>query len=299
MNVRCCLAMGAVVAVGAVLWLAAPAAPAAAHGALSNPVSRASACGPEGADSQSPACVAAVAASGGSLDWDNIRVADVNGRDRQVIPDGKLCSGGLDRFRGLDLARGDWPATRLREGQALTFRFRTTIQHPGTFRLYVTHTGYDPAKPLRWSDLDPTPFLTAKEPPVQGGAYVFSGSLPRGRSGRHLIYTIWQTTPDTYYSCSDVVFGDGTAPRPPAAVVPPAAAASPAAGAPAASVATTATESAELSANAPAPATTAVSAAAASRRRGGYLLATGVALVAVAGAIAVAFRRRAWPGRRA
>jgi chitin-binding protein len=34
-----------------------------------------------------------------------------------------------------------------------------------------------------------------------------SGKLPADRSGRHLLYIVWQTTstPDTYYSCSDLV----------------------------------------------------------------------------------------------
>jgi chitin-binding protein len=38
------------------------------------------------------------------------------------------------------------------------------------------------------------------------------GKLPKGRTGRHMIYTIWQTssTPDTYYSCSDVTFGSAS-----------------------------------------------------------------------------------------
>jgi chitin-binding protein len=42
------------------------------------------------------------------------------------------------------------------------------------------------------------------------------GRLPAGRTGRHLIYTIWQNsdTPDTYYSCSDVLFGDTANPAP-------------------------------------------------------------------------------------
>jgi predicted carbohydrate-binding protein with CBM5 and CBM33 domain len=54
------------------------------------------------------------------------------------------------------------------------------------------------------------------------------GRLPRGKTGRHLIYTIWQnsSTPDTYYSCSDVVFGaasgtaDGAAAQQPTAGQP-------------------------------------------------------------------------------
>ena len=41
-----------------------------------------------------------------------------------------------------------------------------------------------------------------------------SGKLPPDRSGRHVLYMVWQTTstPDTYYSCSDLVFtGRGAA----------------------------------------------------------------------------------------
>lgn len=199
------------------------ARPAAAHGALTTPLSRAAACGPESSRTAgSAACRAAIAASGGRAftDWDNLRVAGVDGRDREKIPDGKLCSGGLDRYRGLDLARADWPATKLRAGTRFTFRYRTTIPHRGSFRLYVTRDGYRPTRPLRWSDLEAKPFLVVTDPPVKGGAYVFTGTLPRAKTGRHLIYTIWQnsSTPDTYYSCSDVVFS----PRPAAAAPKPA-----------------------------------------------------------------------------
>jgi chitin-binding protein len=74
--------------------------------------------------------------------------------------------------------------------------------------MYVTRDGYRPTRKLTWSALEAKPFLRVQDPPRRGGSYVFSGSLPKGKSGRHLIYTIWQTsdTPDTYYSCSDVVF---------------------------------------------------------------------------------------------
>jgi chitin-binding protein len=202
------------------LFTVLAAQPAQAHGAMGSPISRAVACGPQGgSDRQSPACRAAVTVSGGASafdNWDNLRVANVNGQDRQRIPDGKLCSGGVDQFRGLDLARPDWPATRLTAGAAFTFQYRVTIPHAGSFRLYVTKNGYDPARPLRWSDLESKPFLTATDPQVQSGAYVIRGVLPPGRAGRHLIYTIWQTTstPDTYYSCSDVLFGGGTGSKP-------------------------------------------------------------------------------------
>ncbi|MGA5306640.1 lytic polysaccharide monooxygenase auxiliary activity family 9 protein [Micromonospora taraxaci] len=184
------------------------ATPAAAHGAPTDPVSRAAACGPEGRYAATSACRAAVKAGAAVREWDNVRVAAINGRDRERIPDGELCSGGLSAYRGLDLPRTDWPSTELTSGAKFTFRYRTTIEHRGTFRLYVTTPEYDPKAPLTWGDLEARPFLTLTDPPVRAEAYQLAGRLPAGRTGRHLIYTIWQnsSTPDTYYSCSDVVF---------------------------------------------------------------------------------------------
>ncbi|MET8230227.1 lytic polysaccharide monooxygenase [Micromonospora sp. NPDC005298] len=182
--------------------------PAAAHGAPTDPISRAAACGPQGRHAATAACRAAVRAGAAVREWDNVRVAAINGRDRERIPDGELCSGGLSAYRGLDLPRTDWPSTELTPGATFTFRYRTTIEHRGTFRLYVTRTDYDPRERLTWSDLETRPFLTVTDPPVRAEAYQLAGRLPTGREGRHLIYTIWQNsnTPDTYYSCSDVVF---------------------------------------------------------------------------------------------
>ncbi|MBM7079466.1 lytic polysaccharide monooxygenase auxiliary activity family 9 protein [Micromonospora humida] len=204
MTVRATFAALAVVAVTVLL----DAAPAAAHGAPTSPLSRSAACGPEGPHVSTPACLAAVSAGAAVREWDNIRVYGVNGRDRQRIPDGELCSGGLSAYRGLDLARADWPATELTAGARYTFRYRGTIPHKGTFRLYTTRSGYDPRTPLRWSDLDTIPFLSVTDPPLRDGSYQIPGRLPAGLTGRHLIYTVWQNsdTPDTYYSCSDVLF---------------------------------------------------------------------------------------------
>jgi predicted carbohydrate-binding protein with CBM5 and CBM33 domain len=189
------------------LWAAGPAQ---ALGAPTDPVSRVVACSPEGGGrADSAACRAAVTANGAPFTaWDNLRVANVNGRDRKVVPDGKLCSGGLPGYRGLDLARADWPSTRLAPGGTLTMRYVSTIPHTGTFKLYLTKPGYDPAKPLTWSDLPEKPFAEAQDPPLTDGAYRIRATLPSDRTGRHVLYTVWQntSTPDTYYSCSDVVF---------------------------------------------------------------------------------------------
>ncbi|GAA3786098.1 lytic polysaccharide monooxygenase [Streptomyces phyllanthi] len=206
---RAALAAAATAAAPVLLttW-AAP--PALAHGAPTDPVSRVSACSPEGGErARSAACRAAVAANGAPFTaWDNLRVAGVGGRDRQVVPDGKLCSGGLPAYRGLDLARADWPSTRLSPGAKLNLTYRSTIPHTGTFKLYLTKPGYDPAEPLTWSDLPAKPFAEITDPPLRDGSYRFSARLPSDRSGHHVLYTIWQNTStvDTYYSCSDVVF---------------------------------------------------------------------------------------------
>jgi predicted carbohydrate-binding protein with CBM5 and CBM33 domain len=212
------------------LFTAFAASPASAHGAPDSPISRGVACGLKlQQNAQNAACKAAIAASSGEAfkDWDNVRVPDVGGRDREVIPDGQLCSGGIDRFKGLDLPRTDWPSTKLTAGAPFTFTYRETIPHEGTFKFFVTRDGYSPTRALAWSDLEDEPFLQATDPKLVGDAYVMKGKLPQGKSGRHMIFTIWQntSTPDTYYSCSDVVFGGGapqqTAPAAPPKVVVP------------------------------------------------------------------------------
>ncbi|MEU8793395.1 lytic polysaccharide monooxygenase [Streptomyces sp. NPDC048643] len=203
----------AVAAVGiAPLALSAlAAAPASAHGTMGDPVSRVSQCYAEGPESpKSAACKAAVAAGGAQAlyDWNGIRIGDANGQHQALIPDGKLCSAGSEEFKGLDLARADWPATSVSSG-AYTFRYRVTAQHKGTFKVYITKSGYDASKSLAWADLDLThPVATVTDPTASNGFYSFSGSLPE-RSGKQLLYAVWQRSdsPEAFYSCSDVAFG--------------------------------------------------------------------------------------------
>ncbi|WP_405559458.1 lytic polysaccharide monooxygenase [Streptomyces canus] len=213
----------AVVAVGLTpLALTALAAgPASAHGSMGDPVSRVSQCYAEGPESpKSDACRAAVAAGGTQAlyDWNGIRIGDTNGRHQERIPDGRLCSANNDEFKGLDLARADWPATSVSSG-SYTFKYRVTAPHKGTFKVYLTKPGYDPAQPLGWDDLDlSNPVATATDPVASGGFYTFSGTLPE-RSGKQLLYAVWQRSdsPEAFYSCSDVTFGGdsgGTASSP-------------------------------------------------------------------------------------
>ncbi|MFD3540328.1 lytic polysaccharide monooxygenase [Streptomyces sp. NPDC058662] len=186
------------------------AAPAVAHGSMTDPVSRVAACYAEGPESpKSAACKAAVAASGTQAfyDWNEVNIANAAGRSKELIPDGQLCSAGNSKYKGLDLARADWPASPLAAGPH-TFRYKGTAPHRGSFELYVTKDGYDPSKPLAWSDLEAAPFAKVTDPGMQNGDYVFSGTVPK-KSGRHLVYSVWQRSdsPEAFYTCSDVVFG--------------------------------------------------------------------------------------------
>ncbi|MET9415797.1 lytic polysaccharide monooxygenase [Streptomyces klenkii] len=186
------------------------AGPAAAHGSMTDPVSRVSACFAEGPEHpRSAACKAMVAAGGTQplYDWNEVNIGTAAGRHRQIIPDGKLCSAGRDKYKGLDAARADWPGTKLAPGRH-TFTYRATAAHRGTFELYVTKDGYDPRKPLKWSDLEAKPFAKVTNPALKNGSYVFDGTVPK-KSGRHLVYSIWQRSdsPEAFYTCSDVDFG--------------------------------------------------------------------------------------------
>lgn len=200
---------------GAVLTLSAVVvAPAYAHGSMSNPASRIYRCFTEGPENpKSAACKAAVAVgeSWPLYDWDEVNQPNADGNSRKIIPDGKLCSAGRDKYKGLDLPRADWPATNLPAGGAYSFAYKTTARHPGSFELYITKQGYDPTKPLKWSDLEDKPFYNQNNPPVSGGAYQLNATIPAGHTGRHLIYSIWQRhKPDSgeaFYTCSDVVLG--------------------------------------------------------------------------------------------
>ncbi|MFJ5831323.1 lytic polysaccharide monooxygenase [Streptomyces sp. NPDC093089] len=217
--------MAAVLTASAVVGLSGLGSGAAfAHGSMTDPVSRVAACYAEGPEApRSAACKAAVGVGGTQpfYDWNGVNIANAAGKHRELIPDGKLCSAGNEKYRGLDLARADWPASRLTAG-AHTFRYKGTAPHKGSFALYVTKDGYDPSKPLKWSDLEERPFATVTDPGMENGDYVFRGTVPE-KSGRHLIYSVWQRSdsPEAFYTCSDVVFGKdggGTAPAPTASV---------------------------------------------------------------------------------
>ncbi|MEU6878038.1 lytic polysaccharide monooxygenase [Streptomyces sp. NPDC046712] len=184
---------------------------AGAHGAVFNPVSRVAACYAEGPETpKSQVCKDLVADSGTQplYDWNEVNIANADGQHRLLIPDGKLCSANREKYRALDWARTDWPATAVGAG-SFDFKVRVTAPHSGTMTVYITKQGFDPTQPLKWSDLDATPVATyATTRTATDGFYAFTGNLP-ARTGRHIVYKVWQRndSPEAFYSCSDVTFG--------------------------------------------------------------------------------------------
>lgn len=200
------------------------APPASAHGAMMKPGSRTFLCWQDGLTPQgnivpkNSACKGAVAQSGDNslYNWFSVLRSDGAGRTEGFIPDGQLCSGGNPSFSGYDRV-GNWPETHLTAGASFNFSYNAWAAHPGWFYLYVTKDGYDPSRALRWDDLEDQPFLTVDHPQVTGsvgsvdGQYKWTGNFPTGKSGKHVIYSVWKRSDstETFYGCSDVVFDGG------------------------------------------------------------------------------------------
>jgi predicted carbohydrate-binding protein with CBM5 and CBM33 domain len=234
----------AVVAAAVVLGIGIPLVlkpdGALAHGAMTYPATRTYACYLDGKangggdlNPTNPACAAAVAQGGKQPLWDffAVLISNAAGRHREIIPDGSLCGAGTTKYAAYNAARTDWPTTDLQSGAAITFRYNAWAPHPGTWYQYVTKDGWNPNAPLKWSDLEATPFDQVTNPPLGSGAsgaeYVWNSRLPV-KSGRHIIYSIWQRSdsPEAFYNCSDVNFGGGgggptTPPTTPPPTTPP------------------------------------------------------------------------------
>ena len=188
------------------------------HGTMETPVSRIYNCFLENPENpKSDACKAVVEEGGTQAlyDWNGVNQGNANDMHREIIPDGKLCSAGKELFKGMDLARNDWHTTMIApDGNGnYEFVFIATAPHSTDyFRFYVTEDGYNPLDPLKWADLEDTPFCTITDVTLENGRYKMSCPFPQGKSGKHIIYSIWQRddSPEAFYTCMDVEFTDGT-----------------------------------------------------------------------------------------
>lgn len=200
----------------AVVLLALGAADAQAHGTVTTPASRAYVC--RYLDRDSAPCANAWATRPQAMyDWMGILISKADGRHRQLIDDGELCSAGNPEDFGVyDRAGADWLATGLTPGRQ-TFTWTLNAPHATRYyRFFITKPGYDPAEPLRWDDLE---LFHDSGPRGAAKRERFDVTVPE-RTGRHVVYSIWQRSdsPEAFYSCSDVVFGErGQVPRTPPA----------------------------------------------------------------------------------
>ncbi|MEU4151892.1 lytic polysaccharide monooxygenase [Streptomyces sp. NPDC026659] len=130
---------------------------------------------------------------------------------------GELCGVENGESGGLDLVGADRSTPQVHSGP-YTFTYRVTTRHQGRFKVYVTKSGYDPARPLTWSALDLAhPVARVVDATPSDGRYTFTGTLPE-RTGRQVLYAVWHRSDGSewFHSCADVDFGGTTPPPAPA-----------------------------------------------------------------------------------
>ncbi|WP_327306566.1 lytic polysaccharide monooxygenase [Streptomyces sp. NBC_01298] len=185
---------------GVVAALALVTAPtASSHGYTDTPISR------------QKLCANKTVSDCGPIQWEPQSVEGLKGFPAAGPADGRICAGNHTEFAQLDDPRGGaWPATPVTSGQSYSFRWQFTANHSTTdFRYYVTKNGWDSTKPLTRAALDPQPFLTVAYNGARPAATtVHQGTMPSGKTGRHMILAVWTVndTPMAFYSCSDVQF---------------------------------------------------------------------------------------------
>jgi chitin-binding protein len=188
---------------------------ASAHGSVVDPATRNYGCWLRwGSDFQNPAmqqqdpmCWQAWQADTNAMwNWNGLYRNGSAGNFQAAVPNGQLCSGGRTesgRYNAMD-AVGNWKATDV--GANLTVRLHDQARHGADYILvYVSRQGFNPVtQPLTWNDMQ---LVTRTSRYAPGSEYNVPVSIP-GRSGRAVIYTIWQAShmDQTYFLCSDVNF---------------------------------------------------------------------------------------------
>lgn len=196
-----------------------------AHGSMEKPASRSFNCNEEGPQNlDSAACRDALLISGEHqfYNWHEINQLP-DGDHLAFVPDGELCGGGRAKYAGMNQARDDWAATYIwpESNGSYEFLYDAWVPHSTDyFKFYVTPNDYDPNQPLTWGMMESFCTIT-EDPEIVDGNYVMSCDLPE-RSGRHVIYNVWQRndSPEAFYSCSDVIFVENASQVPSPTPVP-------------------------------------------------------------------------------
>ncbi|MEV1010179.1 lytic polysaccharide monooxygenase [Streptomyces sp. NPDC049881] len=197
------------------LFLSPWTTPANAHGSIVEPAGRAYGCWERwGSDhlnpamqQQDPMCWQAWQANPNTMwNWMSLFQENLAGNWQSRISNGNLCSAG-DAQGGLASSLdnpGAWTTTDV--GSDFSVHLYDTARHGADFfEVYVTKQGYNPAtEALGWDDLELVETTGSYAPAAD---IEFDVSAP-GRSGHHVVYTIWQAShlDQTYFICSDVNF---------------------------------------------------------------------------------------------
>ncbi|CAM4243636.1 lytic polysaccharide monooxygenase [Pseudoalteromonas byunsanensis] len=138
------------------------------------------------------------------------------------VPNGRLCAGGDNRKRGMDVPSAHWQSTEIMPNAngEVAVRFRATTPHnPSFWKFYLTKPGFDRATDtVRWEDLELITELGnvdfVKDPDGKR-FYDMKVSIPQDRVGEAVLYTRWQridAVGEGFYNCSDVTIVRDTGP---------------------------------------------------------------------------------------
>ena len=178
------------------------------HGTVTSPASRIWNCyqeNPENPDSAP--CIAAVISHGTQplYDWNEINQANANGEHELYVFDGNLASGGRpEKYGGMDQITSEWVATPVSPGP-FTITWTNTAPHATEYYdVYITKESWTSGQPLTWDSLE----LLVRTSPSSAASSVDIPVILPVRTGKHVIYSIWQRSdsPEAFYSTSDIDF---------------------------------------------------------------------------------------------
>jgi len=182
--------------------------PAFPHGTVTSPVSRIYNCWQENPENpESPPCIAAVISHGTQplYDWNEINQANANSEHELYVFDGNLASGGRpEKYGGMDQITSEWVATPVSPGP-FTITWTNTAPHATEYYdVYITKESWTPDQPLTWDSLE----LLVRTSPSSAASSVDIPVILPVRTGKHVIYSIWQRSdsPEAFYSTSDIDF---------------------------------------------------------------------------------------------